>query len=274
MTNTCAHCGVEYEAKSLRSRYCRASCRALASKARRRALGLVALPPPRRIGPRPPARPRVEHRCDQCGTSFWARAGTRFCSTPCRQAWTNDHRAKRGVCSICGDPMQLGQWSSKVSNAHRSCRASIPLPPCPDCGGRKSTSAVRCWPCAQAARRFRPDDDPRSTRRARERSAPGLTTRQIDKLRRAWRAQGRGCIYCGAPATTVDHVVPLVRGGTNFEGNLAPACKECNSRKAFRLVIELRAKGVRRDQGVRPLRQGVRVGVGPREVLRVDLPGA
>lgn len=36
------------------------------------------------------------------------------------------------------------------------------------------------------------------------------------------------CAYCNALADTVDHVVPLARGGRNELGNLVPACKWCN----------------------------------------------
>ena len=43
------------------------------------------------------------------------------------------------------------------------------------------------------------------------------------------------CHYCGtrnAPGElTLDHVVPLVRGGRSSRGNCVPACKECNTRK-------------------------------------------
>jgi hypothetical protein len=39
-------------------------------------------------------------------------------------------------------------------------------------------------------------------------------------------------------ADTLDHVVPLVRGGTNYEGNLVPACRKCNSSKAAWLLTE------------------------------------
>lgn len=49
------------------------------------------------------------------------------------------------------------------------------------------------------------------------------------------------CYYCATwPATDVEHVVPLSRGGDNGEGNLVPACHYCNSRKAHRFVIEWR----------------------------------
>lgn len=39
------------------------------------------------------------------------------------------------------------------------------------------------------------------------------------------------CAYCQAPATTLDHVVPISRGGAHSKSNLVPACKSCNSSK-------------------------------------------
>jgi len=50
------------------------------------------------------------------------------------------------------------------------------------------------------------------------------------------------CHYCGekfAPAElTMDHVVPIARGGVTSKGNIVPACKECNSKKKYLLPIE------------------------------------
>lgn len=40
------------------------------------------------------------------------------------------------------------------------------------------------------------------------------------------------CAYCGAYATTIDHVRPKVRGGTTELRNCVPACLGCNSSKA------------------------------------------
>ena len=54
-------------------------------------------------------------------------------------------------------------------------------------------------------------------------------------------AQGR-CYYCGAEVApkelTLDHLVPLVRGGRTTRGNCVPACKECNNRKKDLLPVE------------------------------------
>lgn len=35
------------------------------------------------------------------------------------------------------------------------------------------------------------------------------------------------CRWCGDPSTTVDHIVPLVEGGTNERDNLCGACGPC-----------------------------------------------
>lgn len=39
------------------------------------------------------------------------------------------------------------------------------------------------------------------------------------------------CVYCGAPAESIDHIVPVARGGSGEWQNLAPACLSCNSSK-------------------------------------------
>ena len=45
---------------------------------------------------------------------------------------------------------------------------------------------------------------------------------------------GRICHYCGAPATSVDHVIPKARGGSNNETNLVACCASCNASKRDR----------------------------------------
>lgn len=61
---------------------------------------------------------------------------------------------------------------------------------------------------------------------------------------------GGRCAYCRAKAPlTIDHVVPLVRGGTNFIGNILPACRSCNCRKQGRFIMEWRMGKSRRTGG-------------------------
>jgi len=59
------------------------------------------------------------------------------------------------------------------------------------------------------------------------------------------------CYYCGKPVApkelTMDHIVPVARGGRSTKGNLVAACKICNNKKKQLLPMEwedyLQAKG-------------------------------
>ena len=50
------------------------------------------------------------------------------------------------------------------------------------------------------------------------------------------------CHYCGMiflpEELTLDHLVPIIRGGKSSRGNVVPACKECNNRKKYLLPLE------------------------------------
>lgn len=47
------------------------------------------------------------------------------------------------------------------------------------------------------------------------------------------------CCYCGeSPANGIDHIVPLNAGGEHGPGNLTACCKDCNSRKWTRPLLE------------------------------------
>ena len=47
------------------------------------------------------------------------------------------------------------------------------------------------------------------------------------------------CYLCGMEATTVDHIHPLAKGGTDDEWNLAAACKRCNYSKQDRVFLRV-----------------------------------
>lgn len=142
-------------------------------------------------------------------------------------------------CNTCGKRMHRGKGSLPQGKARcQQCRPGAGKTPCQACG--IPSWGVRCRPCRDKVQRIRPDDDTRVSRRLREQAAPGLNQTQRKRLLSRWVRQCRSCAYCPSLATTVDHVIPLVRGGTNHEGNLVPCCKQCNSSKAARLVSEWR----------------------------------
>jgi 5-methylcytosine-specific restriction endonuclease McrA len=50
---------------------------------------------------------------------------------------------------------------------------------------------------------------------------------------------GNVCFYCGeAKPLTIEHKVPLVRGGSDDIANIVPACGSCNSKKGRRTARE------------------------------------
>ncbi|HUP57113.1 MAG TPA: HNH endonuclease [Bdellovibrionota bacterium] len=74
---------------------------------------------------------------------------------------------------------------------------------------------------------------------------PARVKREREKARKLRKSQwwltqlSRGlCHYCrrSFPATqlTMDHVVPIARGGTSTPGNIVPACSACNRDKKLR----------------------------------------
>jgi len=58
------------------------------------------------------------------------------------------------------------------------------------------------------------------------------------------------CHYCrravGPRALTLDHIVPLVKGGRSIKANVVPACKACNTEKQSLLPWEWDGYGVER----------------------------
>ena len=68
------------------------------------------------------------------------------------------------------------------------------------------------------------------------------------------------CTYCGTELTleslTVDHIIPIFRGGENDLDNLVPACWDCNTLKAsmtleeFNTINESRRESARKKIGI------------------------
>ncbi len=50
------------------------------------------------------------------------------------------------------------------------------------------------------------------------------------------------CYYCGNKVAfsglTMDHLIPLARGGRSTKDNLVPSCKACNNKKKTMLPVE------------------------------------
>jgi len=75
--------------------------------------------------------------------------------------------------------------------------------------------------------------------------------RKAQELRHSqwWKNElGKGvCYYCKKRfhprELTMDHIVPVIRGGFSRKGNVVPCCKECNTRKKYYLPVEVSSRG-------------------------------
>lgn len=144
---------------------------------------------------------------------------------------------RTGNCRIkgCERPVRVGV--KRLCNRHyiRSYRHGDPLG-----GGAYYHALVACaaegcredyYAKGWCGRHYRMFVD-RKAHRRRSKAAPGVATPEAIASRMAifgWR-----CWMCGGSFTTVDHAIPLRRGGTNWPANLRPACLSCNSRKSDR----------------------------------------
>jgi 5-methylcytosine-specific restriction endonuclease McrA len=63
----------------------------------------------------------------------------------------------------------------------------------------------------------------------------GVTTKDIARL------LSQPCAYCGSTESpTVDHIIPIARGGRHSVGNLQCLCASCNFSKHDSLMVEFR----------------------------------
>ena len=69
----------------------------------------------------------------------------------------------------------------------------------------------------------------RANRAARLRGLPG-TLQSYEWMQTLIDFHNR-CAYCGNWGRTIDHFIPLARGGGTTRGNCVPACISCNQRK-------------------------------------------
>lgn len=70
----------------------------------------------------------------------------------------------------------------------------------------------------------------------------GLTRDDFAELMDHWDNE---CAYgCGRRASSIDHILPRSRGGTNRADNLVPACSTCNSSKLDREWMSWVARGM------------------------------
>jgi 5-methylcytosine-specific restriction endonuclease McrA len=152
--------------------------------------------------------------CDRCGAEFTRkRLNGRYCSRRCRESAGN-MRAYRN------DPERARQ---RWRDWYRKNRENV-------------IAYVREWKQAN------PDRRSIYERRRRAARFGGSGTHSIDEVLALFEAYEWRCAYCGSgEELTIDHRVPLSRGGGDSIENLIPACGSCNSSKHDRPELSFRA---------------------------------
>ncbi len=64
---------------------------------------------------------------------------------------------------------------------------------------------------------------------------------------------GKGvCYHCeskfAAAELTMDHLIPIARGGKSDKKNCVPSCKDCNSKKGYKTRAEIAMDGLKADR--------------------------
>jgi 5-methylcytosine-specific restriction endonuclease McrA len=178
-------------------------------------------------------------------------AGEQFYVKPCKFGHEGKRNVNHGACLECNRE-RMRVWKADEANQERARERARRY------AKEKSAEAV-----ARAAKWAR--ENPERNRalknkwkrdnwdkvqptamlyRARKFGAEGRYTKaDVDRLK----AQQKGrCACCAAKKRlTVDHIVPLVRGGSNWPSNLQLLCMSCNTSKSGRdPVLFMRSRGL------------------------------
>lgn len=180
--------------------------------------------------------------CEECWSELptSSQVNKRFCNMRClnvRNARVRDRDAFRASHKAWRDAtLHVRQAARIEACSQRTCvECGIELRL--GCRKDKQFCSQRCT--NQASLRNHVEERNESSRkRSRLLIGPGVS--KADWLRLCNRHQNR-CSYCGTKGRmTMDHIVPVSRGGWHAIGNITPACRGCNSTKKARFLVELR----------------------------------
>ena len=147
---------------------------------------------------------KLNTHCVRCGSEFLnLRAGKKYCSVTCKKMAGNDRNG----------PSYAERYQRE--REHRLAASKRYAQENPH--------------VAQAAKR----------RRRAALSSNGEFRFSGKDWKRCMDRHGNRCAYCATKGPlTIDHVVPVCRGGTHGAGNIVPACARCNSSKRHRFIAE------------------------------------
>lgn len=190
-------------------------------------------PPRQREGDYALVAPRAPVRCPTCSEGFYRTSPRqKYCSRECRPKRQAKAKITR-TCSECSVEFETTEGRDRKTCSNR-CNMRRRYRENPLLVAQK----VRDWEQANRdVHRLRQGE--RTDRRRRNLQGRGtISSRDWRRMLRRYRGC---CAYCGQKAElTLDHVVPISRGGSNTIGNALPACPSCNYQKCDRTIMEWR----------------------------------
>lgn len=192
--------------------------------------------------------------CAHCGTTFRrSQESHRYCRASCRSAASEARHRRPPVvvnCAHCGAPFEkrhsLYRYCSRRCRVRARGRAARREDP------ERERERWRAWYGKNKERfkayvrdwkRANPDREALYERRRRTARYGRPGRHSMDDLLLLFEAYDWRCAYCGTDGElTIDHRVPLSRGGTDAIENLIPACLACNSSKHDRMELDFRAE--------------------------------
>lgn len=126
------------------------------------------------------------------------------------------------ACRLCGRGKPADQFVTSKGKQSSACAT---------CRRKKQQQHIKNY-----YRRLPPDKRHTLTHKRR---AESYGVEHAEYSRTAILARwGHRCAYCSAPASHLDHVEPLSKGGTDTESNIVPACARCNLSKGAKTLAE------------------------------------
>jgi len=168
--------------------------------------------------------------CDLCGESFspgsqWKR---RFCSAKCRTK--NHDRSEKGIAAHRAWHKAHPECQRQYREKNRESRSEY----------HKIYSSKNREAILKHKSKWRKANRLVSNAitiryRAKKKGAQGSHTAKEFVL--ICKKQGGKCAHCGKKRKlTVDHVIPISQGGTNFAYNIEGVCGPCNSAKGAKIL--------------------------------------
>lgn len=196
----------------------------------------------------------------RCKTCKKVTKNSQYCSQGCHF----DNHRRVSVCPICGKKRILQKRIPRKDYCSYRCaniaHTKQPLFACSVCGNKKRCVIGKANKycsrlCADRGRRLPKEElkkrarervnryrrtHPEKTiawkhkRRALEMGADGQFSSEEWVLLK--KKHGNRCALCrNDKKLTVDHIIPLCKGGTNYIENIQPLCMPCNSKKWIKI---------------------------------------